>query len=109
VVILNNMASALILSPFILGAVYPRVARGRMLYKDVMPELKKSPASRSFFGLALLIVGEAGAWVSGNLLSSGYWIPRFLPEWMAAAPHDKSIAVITGPFLLLAIAGLALL
>jgi energy-coupling factor transport system substrate-specific component len=109
VVILNNMASALVLSPFILGAVYPRVARGKMLYKDVMPELQPPHASRSFVGLALLIVGEVGAWVSGNLLSSGYWIPRFLPEWMAAAPHDKSIAVITGPFLLLAIAGLALL
>ncbi len=109
IVILNNMAAALVLSPFILGAVYPRVARGKMLYKDVMPELKPSPRSRSLLGLAMLIVGEAGAWISGNLLSMGYWIPRFLPEWMAAAPYDKSIAVITGPFLLLAIAGLALL
>jgi energy-coupling factor transport system substrate-specific component len=109
VVILNNMASALILSPFILRAVYPRVARGRMLYKDVMPELKSPARSQSFVGLAMLIAGEVGAWVSGNLLASGRWIPRFLPVWMAAAPYDKSIAVITGPFLLLAIAGLALL
>lgn len=109
VVILNNMAAALVLSPFILGAVYPRVARGKMLYRDVMPELKNPPASQSLAGLAMLIVGEVGAWVSGNLLSTGYWIPRFLPMWMAAQPHDKSIAVITGPFLLLAIAGLALL
>ncbi len=45
----------------------------------------------------------------GNALSLGYWVPRFLPAWMAAAPYDKSIAVITGPFLLLAISGLALL
>ena len=109
VVILNNMGSALVLSPFILAAVYPRVARGKMLYTDVMPELKKPPASQSMLGLALLIIGEVGAWASGNLLASGYWVPRFLPPWMAAAPYDKSIAVITGPFLVLAIVGLGLL
>ena len=109
VVILNNLASAVILSPFILAAVYPRVARGKMLYKDVMPELAAASRSQSFLGLALLITGETGAWASGNLLSTGYWTPRFLPAWMAAAPYDKSIGVITGPFLLLAIAGLALL
>jgi energy-coupling factor transport system substrate-specific component len=109
VVILNNMASALVLSPFILAAVYPRVARGKMLYKDVMPELTTPPAAQSYAGLAMLIVGEGGAWISGNLLASGYWTPRFLPVWMAAAPYDKSIGVITGPFLLLAIAGLSLL
>lgn len=109
VVILNNMASALVLSPFILAAVYPRVARGRMLYKDVMPELTHTPRSRSMPALAMLVVGEVGAWISGNLLSTSYWVPRFLPEWLAAPPHDKSIAIITGPFLLLAIAGLALL
>ena len=80
-----------------------------MLYKDVMPELKAAPRAQSFAGLAMLVVGEAGAWASGNLLSTGHWIPRFLPAWMAAAPYDKSIMVITGPFLLLAIAGLALL
>ncbi len=57
----------------------------------------------------MLIVGEVGAWASGNALSLGYWVPKFLPEWMAAAPHDKSIMVITGPFLLLAMSGLALL
>ena len=52
------MAAALVLSPFILVAVYPRVARGKMLYKDVMPELKPSPRSRSLLGLAILIVGR---------------------------------------------------
>ena len=109
VVILNNMASALVLSPFILAAVYPRVARGRMLYKDVMPELIDAPVLQSYTGLAMLMVGESGAWISGNLLASGYWTPHFLPPWMAAAPYDKSIAVITGPFLLLAFVGLALL
>jgi energy-coupling factor transport system substrate-specific component len=109
VVILNNMASAVVLSPFILAAVYPRVARGKMLYRDVMPELTSAPKSQSFIGLTLLMAGELGAWASGNLLSTGRWVPPFLPPWIAAPPYDKSIMLITGPFLLLAIVGLALL
>jgi energy-coupling factor transport system substrate-specific component len=109
VVILNNMISALVLSPFILRAVYPRVERGRMLYKDVMPELKSAPRSQSLVGLAMLVTGTVGAWLSGNLISLGYWMPRFLPASMTVTPYDKAIAVITGPLLVVAMAGLALL
>jgi energy-coupling factor transport system substrate-specific component len=109
VVILNNMISALVLSPFILRAVYPRVQRGRVLYKDVMPELQNAPRSQSLAGLAMLLIGTAGAWLSGNAISLGYWTPRFLPAWMNGAPYDKPIALITGPFLLVAIVGMVLL
>ena len=41
VIVFNNMVSALVLSPLILIAVYPRVQRGRMLYADVMPEFNE--------------------------------------------------------------------
>lgn len=109
VIIFNNMAAALILSPFILAAVYPRVRRGRMLYKDVMPELETAPFVRRAAGFALLLGGEAGAWVTGNLLSTGYWTPKFLPAWIAAPPYDKSVGLIVGPFVLLAVVGLALM
>jgi energy-coupling factor transport system substrate-specific component len=109
VVILNNMMAALLLSPFILRAVYPRVARGKMLYKDVMPELKVAPRPQSLAGFTMLLAGTVGAWATGNAISLGYWTPRFLPASMLGVPYDKPIAVITGPLLLLAIAGLALL
>jgi energy-coupling factor transport system substrate-specific component len=109
VIILNNMASALALSPFILAAVYPRVRKGRLLYGDVMPELKRRPLASRLTGITLLMVGEAGAWVLGNVLSTGYWVPGFLPAWMNAAPHDKSIMVLVSPMILLAFAGLALM
>jgi hypothetical protein len=42
----------------------------------------------------------------GNLLSTGYWAPKFLPAWMIVAPYDKPVLIIVGPFLLLAFAGL---
>jgi len=109
VVILNNMMAALILSPFILRAVYPRVQRGKVLYKDVMPELKAAPASQSLLGLVMLVTGTVGAWASGNAISLGYWTPHFLPASMLSVPYDKPIALVVGPFLLVALTGLVLL
>lgn len=109
VVIVNNMATALALSPFVLAAVYPRVRKGKLLYQDVMPELKPRPMPFRIAGIALLVFGETAAWIAGNLLSTGYWVPSFLPMWMNAAPHDKSVAIIVSPMIFLAFGGLALM
>jgi len=109
IIIFNNMASAMILSPFILAAVYPRVRKGRMLWREMMPELAPAPKPRRAIGLLLLIAGEAGAWIAGNLLSTGYWIPKFLPAWMSAPPYDKSVGLILAPFMAIACAGLYLM
>jgi len=106
VIIFNNMASAMLLAPFILAAVYPRVKKGRMLYEDMMPEVKPKPMAVRIIGFSMLLVGEGGAWLFGNLLSTGFWIPKFLPAWMMVAPYDKPIAIIVSPFILLAFAGL---
>jgi len=105
IIVLNNMASALVLAPLILIGVYPRVRAARMLYQDVMPELKPRPPSARFGGLAMLLSGESGAWVIGNLVSTGYWVPAFLPQSMVQPPYDKSIAILVSPFILLAMAG----
>ena len=105
VIIFNNMLSALFLSPLILLGVYPRVRAGRMLYRDVMPELVEPSRPRQLTGLTLLVVGEVAAWVVGNLLSTGYWMPSFLPAGFAQPPYDKSIAVMVSPLIACALAG----
>jgi hypothetical protein len=103
------MASAVVLSPIILIAVYPRVQRGRLLYEDVMPELKHNPLALRVAGFALLVAGAGGAWLTGNLVSTGTWAPHFLPAKLVAFPYDKAIAVVVSPFIVLAFAGLALM
>jgi energy-coupling factor transport system substrate-specific component len=105
IIIFNNMLSALVLSPLILIGVYPRVRAGRMLYQDVMPELKPRPRAARVAGLSMLVAGEAGAWIVGNLISTGYWVPAFLPQTMVQPPYDKSIAILVSPFIFLAMAG----
>jgi energy-coupling factor transport system substrate-specific component len=109
IIVLNNLIAALALSPFILIAVYPRVRKARMLYEDVMPELKPTPRLRSWCGLGMLVTGEVGAWIAGNLVSTGYWLPAFLPASMDQAPYDRAIAVVVSPLIFLAVAGLGLM
>jgi energy-coupling factor transport system substrate-specific component len=109
VIVFNNMASALVLSPLILSAVYPRVQRGRMLYTDMMPEFKERRWSVRAFGLAMLVAGEAGAWLMGNLVSTGYWAPAFLSATMTQPPYDKAIAIVVSPFIVLAVLGVGLM
>lgn len=109
IIVFNNMASALVLSPLILIAVYPRVRRGRMLYGDVMPEFKERPRKVRAAGLAMLVAGETGAWVVGNLISTGHWTPAFLSAAMTQPPYDKAIAIVVSPLILLAVAGVGLM
>ncbi len=109
VIIFNNMVSAIVLSPLILVAVYPRVRAGHLLYRDVMPEVRSRSKPVRLTGLLMLIVGETAAWISGNLISTGYWAPHFIPASMIQAPYDRAIAVIVSPFIFIAYIGMLLL
>ena len=109
VIIFNNMLASIVLSPLILVAVYPRVRAGHLLYRDVMPEIVPRPKPIRLAGLLMLVGGEASAWLTGNLISTGYWKPHFLPAFYATTPYDKSIAIIVSPLILLALTGMLLL
>jgi energy-coupling factor transport system substrate-specific component len=108
-IIFNNMLSALVLSPFLLAAVYPRVRHGRMLYTDMMPELRPSPRWLASGGLVLLVNGEFGAWLAGNLISTGRWTPSFLSATMVQPPYDRAIAIVVSPLIIIATVGAALI
>jgi hypothetical protein len=109
VIIFNNMVAAIVLSPLILVAVYPRVQAGRLLYGDVMPGFRQRALPIRVAGLVMLLLGEVGAWITGNLISSGYWAPGFIPLSFAHAPYDKAIAIVVSPLITLAVAGMMLL
>jgi energy-coupling factor transport system substrate-specific component len=109
VIIFNNMVSAMVLSPFIIAAVYPRVKKGRLTYQDMMPEVRRKPFAVRLLGFAMLVIGSGGGWAAGNLLSTGFWKPEFLPARWLDAPYDKPVMIVVGPLLLLAMAGLSLM
>jgi energy-coupling factor transport system substrate-specific component len=109
VIIFNNMLAAIVISPLLLVAVYPRVRTGHLLYADLMPEIRPRPRPIRFTGLIMLLGGELGAWVSGNLISTGRWLPHFLPLSFVRTPYDKAIAVVVSPLVILAYIGMLML
>lgn len=109
VIILNNMLAAMVLSPLLLVAIYPRVRTGHLLYNDLMPELLQRPRPLRMAGLAMLIGGELVAWVAGNLISTGYWKPAFLPLAFSVAPYSRAIAIVVSPAMVIAYTGMLLL
>lgn len=109
VIIFNNMVASIVLAPLILIGVYPRVRAGHLLYRDVMPELRERAKPVRIAGAIMLVVGETGAWLTGNLLSTGHWKPHLLPPMFVASPYDKAVAIIVSPFIVLAFVGTMLL
>jgi len=109
VIIFNNMLAAIVLSPLLLIAVYPRVRAGHLLYPDLMPEVHPRARPVRLAGLAMLFGGEFAAWVTGNLLSTGRWAPHFLPLTFLQTPYDKAIAIVVSPFVIIAFIGMLLL
>ncbi|MBI3781842.1 MAG: QueT transporter family protein [Deltaproteobacteria bacterium] len=79
IVLFNNVAASLLLGPFLLSVIYPRAKRGRLLYRDVMPQRQRGRRTSRRAGLLVVAVAAIGGIVVGNLLSSGSWHPPFVP------------------------------
>ncbi len=108
-IVFNNMLAAILLGPFLLAAIYPRVKAGHLLYEDLMPEHQVLPSKTAWLGMLLLTAGVLGAWLTGNLISTGYWRPHTLPASMTQPPYDRAIAIVVTPLVGLATLGLALM
>ena len=70
IILINNFAVAVVLAPFLLAVIYPRVKRGGLLYREILPRPAR-PRWRRRLGLAVVVVATAGGMLLGNLLSSG--------------------------------------
>jgi len=109
VVFVNNFITAMVLTPLLLSVLYPRVARARLLHRDVMGA-GPGPTPRHWLGFVLVVVGVVGGFVAGQVLSLGWWTPGWVPAGGGAA---GARALVVGPGLLPAfvvvLLGLALL
>jgi energy-coupling factor transport system substrate-specific component len=110
IILFNNFVSSMLFAPLLLAVIYPRVARGRLLYLHLLPPKPPKPKSVRFLGLALLTGAVIGGLIAGNLLSSGRWTPALIVT-LGWETQSKAAEVGLGlaPFIGLAILGLALL
>jgi energy-coupling factor transport system substrate-specific component len=110
IVLFNNFVSSMLFAPLLLAVIYPRVARGRLLYFHLLPPKPPKPRPVRLLGLGLLTTATVGGLVAGNLLASGYWTPALFVT-LGWETQTKAVEVGLGlvPFIAAACIGLALL
>jgi energy-coupling factor transport system substrate-specific component len=107
IVLMNNLVVAVILAPFLLRVLYPRVARARLRYVDVLGRRPRPPAWRAALGVTLVVVGIFGAFAAGELIASRRWLAPWATHQTASGAFEVGVGLI--PFLVVAIVGLLLL
>ena len=110
IILFNNFVSSMLFAPLLLSVIYPRVERGRLLYRNLLPPKPEKSRSLRIFGLGLLTCAAVGGVVAGNLLSGGGWTPALLVS-LGWETQTRAAEVGLGltPFIGLAIVGLMLL
>lgn len=94
-VFVNNALITLILGPFLLGLLQPRVNRWDLYWQELMDPEDRPPGPAPRLGLALVWLGAAGGFLLGLALGFG----------LLSSPAWPSLPVTLTPFLLLLLAG----
>lgn len=109
IVLFNNVVVGGTVGPLLLAVIYPRVKRGRLLYRDVMPQRAPRRPLRSVLGLLFIAAAVVGGMVVGNLLSTGQWHPLDLAGVDAGRARMMETSIGLLPALLLLAIGVLLL
>jgi energy-coupling factor transport system substrate-specific component len=111
IIVINNFLVAVILTPLLLTVLYPRVKRGRLLYRDIMRTPLNFPGRvRRRAGLVIVVIATVAGMVLGNLLSTGRWQLPFLAHADApTATYAAAVGIGLLPVMLLLLIGVVLL
>lgn len=114
IITVNNFVVSAIVGPILLFALYPRVKRWGLLWKDIMPAEDVSRGASPKLGSALLWIGVLASFVIGNYLSIGvYDAPAFaagFAQFGNLAMVGKAAVVLgLAPFMLVILVALFLL
>lgn len=107
IIFFNNFVMAVVLSPLLLLALYPRVKQAGLRYDDLADALPRRRSLR-WIGLAAVVIGTIGGLAAGNLISTG----RFDIAALASDPpgtRAAQIGVGVAPFVILVVIGMLLL
>lgn len=73
IISINNSIVALVLGPFLLWILYPRVVKLDLLWTDIMDRKDISPHLSPRLGVLLIALGGFGGLIMGLLLSTGLY------------------------------------
>ncbi len=110
IILINNFMVAVVLTPFLLSVLYPRVKRSQLLYRDILGRSGRLPRPVRRLGLALVVLATIAGMILGNLLSAGSVQLPFLSHPNAlSGTRALDVGVGLGPVIFLLLIGVALM
>jgi len=106
-VLANNLVAAAVLAPLLLGVLYPRIARARLLFRDLLPPRAPTSRARRALGVALVVAGTVGGFAAGELIGLGRWTPPWSVVHTTGGTAEMGLGLL--PIIATAAVGLALL
>ena len=109
IILVNDFVVAVVLTPFLLAVIYPRVKRAGLLYRDILVR-RRRPRWLRRIGLGLVVVATVAGMVLGNLLSSGQLaLPFFAHPDVVTATRAADVGLGLLPVMLVLLAGILLM
>ena len=110
IILINNFLVAVVLTPFLLTVIYPRVKRGQLLYRDIMRQPVPARRATRRLGLALVVVATIAGMVLGNLFSTGrLHLPFGSPSDALSTTRAADVGLGLVPVMALLLIGVSLL
>jgi energy-coupling factor transport system substrate-specific component len=103
----NDFVASVVLAPLLLRVLHPRLARARLLHRDILPDVRPRSRATARLGVVLVVAGTLAAFVTGELASSGRWRPPWAIVRSESGAAEVGIGLL--PPLGVVVAGLALL
>jgi len=107
IVFTNNAVGGIVLAPLLLRVLHPRVAKARLLYRDILGPPPRRSRVRRAAGVAIVLGGTVAAFVAGELVASGRWHPAWAPARVGSGAAELGIGLL--PILVAVALGCALL
>jgi energy-coupling factor transport system substrate-specific component len=106
-VFVNNVVGGMVLAPLLLRVLYPRVAKAKLLYRDILGPPPPRSRVRRAAGVAIVLAGTVAAFSAGELVAQGRWHPAWAPARVGSGAGEVGIGLM--PFLAAVALGCALL
>lgn len=103
IITLNNSIVSLVLGPFLLWILYPRVVKFDLLWTDIMDREDISPHPSPRLGVLLIAVGGFGGLITGLLLSTGLYDASLFSFGIGSTGGGVILGVL--PFIILFLIG----
>jgi len=102
IIALNNTIAPLILGPFLLLLLYPRMVRWDLLWQEIMDEKDISISRHPGIGVLLICLGAIGGMAVGLSTSLGL---LQIPQVFSGFSPSQVIVIAVSPFLLILLIG----